>query len=151
MKTSQSKSRAFCSMALLTLGSGKMSNVVVGTLSSHHIFKVGGKISGTMPLEQIVEQDGVVCSVYVSHKTKLSDAAHVNSPAGMSLLLSRLIICKARVVGCDDPEIDEPYKYLSCDCIFPNKVCLVAASSGDKPTEYRHILTALQLDNIKTR
>ncbi len=39
-----------------------MSNVVFGTLSGHHILEVGGKISGTMPLEQIVEQDGVVCS-----------------------------------------------------------------------------------------
>ena len=94
---------------MLTLGSGKMSNVVFGTLSGHHILEVGGKISGTMPLEQIVKQDGVVCSVCVGHKMKLSDVVPVNSPgAGMSLLsllllLSRLIVCKVLVVGCDDP------------------------------------------------
>jgi hypothetical protein len=58
---------------VLTLGSGKMSNVADGTLSVHHILEVGGKISGTMRLEQVVEQDWVVCSVCVSHKTKLSD------------------------------------------------------------------------------
>jgi hypothetical protein len=92
---------------VLTLGSGKMSNVVFGTFTGHLIFKVGGKISGTVSLEQIVEQVGVVCSVCPSHKTKFSDAVQVNSPgAGMSLLslslLSRLMVCKVRVVGCDD-------------------------------------------------
>jgi hypothetical protein len=46
---------------VLTHGSGKMSNVVFGTLSGHHILEVGGKISGTVPLEQIVEQVGIVC------------------------------------------------------------------------------------------
>ena len=59
---------------MLTLDSGKMSNIVFGALFSHHIFEVAGKISGKMPLEQIVEQDGVVCSVCVSHKNELSDA-----------------------------------------------------------------------------
>ena len=78
---------------VLTLGSGKMSNVVIGTLSGHHVFEVAGKISGRMPLEQIVEQDGVVCSVGVSHNTKLSDAVQVNSPvADMSLLLLLLLL-----------------------------------------------------------
>ena len=66
--------------AVLTLGSSTMSNVVVGTVFGHHVLEVGGKISGTMPLEQIVEQDRVVCSVCrgASHKTKLSDAMQIN-------------------------------------------------------------------------
>ena len=63
---------------VLTLGSGNISNVVSGTLSGHHILKVGGKVSGTMPLEQIVEQDGVVCLGCVSRKIKLLDAVGVN-------------------------------------------------------------------------
>ena len=78
---------------VLTLGSGNMSNVVFGTLSGHHILKVGSKVSGTMPLEQIVEQDGVVCLGCISRKTKLFDAVGVNSPgpgADMSLLLLML-------------------------------------------------------------
>jgi hypothetical protein len=57
---------------VLTLGSGKMSNVVFATLFGHHIFEVGGKISSTMPLEQIVEQDGVIYSICVSHKNETS-------------------------------------------------------------------------------
>lgn len=40
-----------------------MSNIVLGTLSGHLISEVFGKISSTMPLEQIVKQDGVVRSV----------------------------------------------------------------------------------------
>jgi hypothetical protein len=87
-----------------------------------------------MPLEQIVEQDRVVCSVCVGHKTKFSDAEQVNSPGGaMSLLslllsLSRLMFCRVQAVGCDGPEVDEPYKYLSYNCIFPKEICLVVAS-----------------------
>ena len=66
---------------MLTLGSGNISNVVSGTLSGgHHILKVGGKVSGTVPLEQIVEQDGVVCLGCVSRKIKLLDAVGVNLP-----------------------------------------------------------------------
>jgi hypothetical protein len=85
-----------------------MSDVVVGTLSSHHIFEVGGKVSGRgrMPLEHIVEQDGIVCPVCqcMSHKTKLSDAVRVNSPGGgEGMSLSQLMVFKVRAVGCDDP------------------------------------------------
>ena len=84
-----------------------MSNIVFGTVFGHHILEVGGKISSTMPLEQIVEQDRVVCLVCVSHKTKLSDAVQVKLPGVdmslLSLLLSRLMVCKVRGVGCGDP------------------------------------------------
>ena len=70
---------------VLTSSRGNMSNVVLGTFSSHFVFEVLGKISGAMPLEQIVEQDGIVCSVCVRHKTKLSDTTQEYSP-DMSLL-----------------------------------------------------------------
>lgn len=81
-----------------------------------------------MPLEQIVEQDGVVCSVCVSHKTKLPDAVQVNSP-GMSLLsLSRLMVCRFEQWVVTTPEVEELYKYLSYHCIFPKEVYLVVAS-----------------------
>ena len=63
----------------LTLGSGKMSNVVLRTLCYHHILEVEDKISDTVPLKQIVEQDGVVSSVCVSHKTKILDSVRVSS------------------------------------------------------------------------
>ena len=43
---------------VLTNSRGNMSNVVLGTFSGHFISKVLGS---TMSLEQIVEQDGVVC------------------------------------------------------------------------------------------
>ena len=63
-----------------------MSNVVLGTFSSHFVSEVLGKISGAMPLEQIVEQDGIVCSVCVRHKTKLSDTTQEYYSPDMSLL-----------------------------------------------------------------
>lgn len=63
---------------VLTPSSSIMSNVVFGIVFGHHVLEVGGKISGTVPLEQIVEQDRVDCSVCVSHKTKLSDAVQIN-------------------------------------------------------------------------
>ena len=114
MKTSQLNSHAFplrVSGTVLTLGSGRMSNVVFRTLSGHVILEVGGKISGTVPLKQIVEQDGVVCSVCVSHKTKLPDAVPVNSPgAGISLLsfllLLQAIVCKVREWVVTIPVVD---------------------------------------------
>jgi hypothetical protein len=111
---------------VLTLGSGKMSNIVVRTLFGHGIFEVGGKISGTVPLEQIVEQDGVVCSVCVSHKTKLLDAVLVNSPgAGMSLLsflLSlRVIVCKVREWVVMTPEVDSHINISAATAFFQTK------------------------------
>ena len=70
---------------VLTFSRGNMNNFVFATLSGHHIFELAGKISGGMPLEKVIQQDGVVCSVGVRHKPKLSDALQVYSP-GMSLL-----------------------------------------------------------------
>ncbi len=57
-----------------------MSNVVVGTLSGHHIFEVWGKISSRMPLEQIVQHAGVICSASVRHKTNFYDTVQAYSP-----------------------------------------------------------------------
>ena len=56
---------------VLTSTRGNISNgtnIVLGTFSSHFVFEVLSKISGTMPLEHIVEQDGVV-SACMRHKT----------------------------------------------------------------------------------
>lgn len=39
---------------VLTLSRGIMSNVIFGTVFRHDIFEITGKISATMPLEQIV-------------------------------------------------------------------------------------------------
>lgn len=56
MNVSQLDSHAFRSNGTaLTLGRGNVSNVVFGSLSGHRILEVGGKISGRMPLEHIVE------------------------------------------------------------------------------------------------
>jgi hypothetical protein len=84
MKVSQLNSHAFRSMALHSHLA--VSNVVVRTLFGYHILEVGGKIPGMVPLEQIVEldRDGVVCSVCVSHKTKLSDSVQVNLTSQLS-------------------------------------------------------------------
>jgi hypothetical protein len=78
---------------VLTVSRGNMSNVVFGAVCGHHISKLAGKISGSMPLEQVVQQDGVVCSVCVRHKTKLSDTLQVHSPGpGMSSSSSLLLL-----------------------------------------------------------
>ena len=60
---------------VLTISCSNMSDVVFGTVPGHHVFELAGQISGGMPLEQVIQQDGVVCSVCVRHKTKLPDSA----------------------------------------------------------------------------
>ena len=61
-----------------------MGNVVVGTVFGHHVLEVGGKISGTMPLEQIIEQDRVLFGLREPqnetlrcHADKLTRSRHV--------------------------------------------------------------------------
>ena len=73
-------SRTSLNGTVLTSSRGNMSNVVLGTFSGHFVFEVLGKIPGAMPLEQVVEQVGIVCSVCVRHKTKLSDTSQKYSP-----------------------------------------------------------------------
>ena len=62
---------------VLTVSRGNMSNVVFRTVCGHHIFKLAGKISGSMTLEQVVQQDGIVCSVCVRQKRTLRHCAGI--------------------------------------------------------------------------
>jgi len=44
----------------LTLGGGDMNRGVVSAVPGHHILEKLGQISGRVPLEEVVESDGVV-------------------------------------------------------------------------------------------
>jgi hypothetical protein len=87
----------------LTDSRGNMDNLAVRNLLGERIMEVLGKIATRMPLEQVVKQVGVVCSVCVRYKTKFPDTVEVYSPRSaillLSLLLLRLIACNGLVVG----------------------------------------------------
>lgn len=45
---------------VLTLGGSEMGRGIVSTLPAHHILEKLGQVSGRVPLEEVVELDGVV-------------------------------------------------------------------------------------------